>query len=103
MINNQKTTKPEIMTTIKWDATKKDVLLITEITKRAVKGCPTSINYLQLNMDITAVHCNDNPLRLEEFLNADEFNFWHDIYGIRKHIDRNNGKLQNCFLPRFNK
>ena len=40
-------------------------------------------------------------LRLEDWLEADDFNFAHDWYGIRKHIDRRTGKMENCFVPRF--
>ena len=37
----------------------------------------------------------------EALLNADDFNFAHDIVGIRNHLDRETGRLGNCFLPRF--
>ena len=91
----------QVAKTINWNVKKQDALLITEITKRAIKGCPKSLDYLTLNMDITATHCNGNPLRLQDFLDADEYNFWHDVYGINNNIDRKTGKLRNCFLPRF--
>ena len=33
---------------------------------------------------------------------ADTFNFAHDILGVQNNMDRSgNGKLINCFLPRF--
>lgn len=42
-------------------------------------------------------------LRLDELLNADDFNFAHDIIGIVNHIDRSTYPAQNfnCFVPRF--
>lgn len=52
-------------------------------------------------MNITACHANGNPLRLEDLLEADDFNFGHDISGIDHHINRNTGKLENHFRPRF--
>lgn len=52
-------------------------------------------------MDITAVHANGNPLRLRELLEADEFNFAHDVFGIYRHLNRETGELENCFRPRF--
>lgn len=52
-------------------------------------------------MDITATHANGNPLRLQDLLEADDFNFAHDWYGIRNCIDRTTGKLMNLFRPRF--
>ena len=56
---------------------------------------------MTIHMDISATHANGCPLKLQELLDADDFNFAHDILGIRKHICRTTGKLQNCFLPRF--
>ena len=53
------------------------------------------------DMDITACHCNGMPLKLEELLHADEFNFAHDVFGIRHHLNRETGKLENCFCPRY--
>lgn len=52
-------------------------------------------------MDLSACVANGNPLRLEELLKADDFNFAHDVFGIYRHINRDTGKLENCFLPRF--
>lgn len=52
-------------------------------------------------MDITCVHANGNPLRLRELLEADEFNFTHDVFGIRRHLDRETGELCDYFRPRY--
>lgn len=52
-------------------------------------------------MDIRACHANGTPLRLEELLRADDGNFGHDVFGIRRYIDRTTGQLTDCFLPRF--
>ena len=56
---------------------------------------------MDCDMDITACHANGNPLRLAELLSADDFNFCHDVLGIRRHINRETGQLENCFVPRF--
>lgn len=43
-------------------------------------------------------------LRLADWLNADDFNFMHDFYGIRNNIDRKNGFPATdfgLFVPRF--
>lgn len=56
---------------------------------------------MDLVMDFTATHANGCALRLSELLAADEFNFAHDALGIRRHLNRKTGKLENCFLPRF--
>jgi hypothetical protein len=52
-------------------------------------------------MDITAIHCNGTPLRLADLAAADDFGFFHDVYGINRHIDRDTGTLTGFFLPRF--
>ena len=42
-------------------------------------------------------------LRLEDWLNADNFNFAHDIHGIVNNIDRSKNPVEfHHFLPRFN-
>ena len=52
------------------------------------------------NMDINDVH-SKTPLRLAAWLAADEENFAHDIAGIHNNLDRVDGVLENCFVPRF--
>jgi len=90
------------METINWNAPKSEHELIGKIVKRAVKELD-EIVVMDLNMDVTATHCNGTPLDLEKLLAFDEFNFSHDIYGIMDHIDRTNGKLTRGFLPRCSK
>jgi|GEM_PF-649351 len=53
-------------------------------------------------MDITAVH-HQCPLKLEQLLHTDDFNFIHDVAGIEYHLNRETGKLENCFVPRYAK
>jgi hypothetical protein len=50
-------------------------------------------------LDVLLCH-NSTPLRLEELLAADDGNFGHDVFGIRRHLDRK-GNLTGCFLPRY--
>lgn len=54
-----------------------------------------------IEMDVTATHCNGNPLRLADLLKADDFNLLHDISKIARHLDRETGQLTDCFRPRF--
>jgi hypothetical protein len=58
---------------------------------------------VSMTMDVSAVHANGNPLRLEDLLHADDFNFAHDMSGICNCLDRNTGKLTRNFLPRFSR
>lgn len=83
----------------KTKTTREEMKLISSIKNRACKA-DKEIEPINLDMDLTATHHN-NPLRLSELLNADSFNFCHDVYGIMQNINRDTGKLENCFLPRF--
>ena len=56
---------------------------------------------LDIDMDIVATHCNGNPLRLKDFAEADDFNLLHDVSGIARHLNRETGKLEGFFSPRF--
>jgi hypothetical protein len=74
------------------------------IAKRSVelaKRFHVKWDLLSIEMDITATHANGCPLRLAELMTAKDLDFSHDIGGILKYLDRNTGKLTNCFLPRF--
>ena len=78
--------------------------VINQISERALNiaiGLRVNHKKQDFAMDITAVHANDYPLRLNDLLRADEFNFVHDIFGIRQHLNRETGKLENNFRPRF--
>lgn len=57
---------------------------------------------LSMLMDLEAAHA-DCPLDLQRLLDADEANFYHDVMGIFKNINRRTKKLENCFVPRFAK
>lgn len=54
-------------------------------------------------MDLCAADgVNGNrPIDFDALLAADEFNFLHDTLGVVKHMDRETGKLENNFVPRF--
>lgn len=89
---------------VSFDVTRDEFVLISRIASRAVgvasqAGEPT--DKIQFQMDITAAHANGCPLRLVSLLEADDFNFAHDVFGIRRHLNRDTGEIENCFLPRF--
>lgn len=52
-------------------------------------------------MDITACHANGCPLKLRELLAAEDFNFAHDVFGIRRHLNRETAQLGDYFMLRF--
>ncbi len=85
---------------INFESTKEDALVIYEIAKRAAAQI-TGYTVMDADMDVTAVHLNGCPLKLQSLLDADRGNFAHDLCGIHNAIDRTTGELQNCFLPRY--
>lgn len=88
---------------VNWEVNQGDFKLIRKIVDRYTAGWGGGKGYkpINLEMDLTACHCNGTPLKLKELLAADDFNFVHDVAGISRHICRDTGRLQNCFLPRY--
>jgi len=82
-----------------------EMTLINEITTRAVKAfkdIDIIRDPIDIQMDVESVHASSG-LRLYDFANADPFSFAHDIFGINRNLNRDTGKLENHFLPRFSK
>ncbi len=74
--------------------------LIFQIVIRAQKmGIPIGDHVTQM-MDIDHAH-KQFALRLEDWLNANNFDFAHDFCGIQRHMNRTTGKVEGFFLPRF--
>ncbi|HEY6020836.1 MAG TPA: hypothetical protein VIY48_13340 [Candidatus Paceibacterota bacterium] len=88
------------MTQIQFTATKAEIETIHHIAQRA-HNYSLSDKFVNTMMDIEACHCNGTPLELERLLSARLVDFFHDVDGIRNHINRETGKLENCFMPRF--
>lgn len=88
---------------IKWNCTTEELALLTKIAKRVHEEFPNyPDSHRTIIMDLNACHSNGCPLQLAELLTADRFEFTHDIYGIRKAINRTTGKLtEDCFTPRY--
>lgn len=89
---------------VKFDASREDAQAIMDIARRAVllaAKARIDWDFQTACMDITATHCNGMPLRLHELLSADDFNFGHDVFGIRRYLNRETGELGGCFVPRF--
>lgn len=88
---------------LRFNATHKEFMTIVSIATRACEvAAEADIEYEQRDaiMDIEACHCNGCPLDLNKLLKADSFTFKHDVFGIRRFIDRSTGKLTGCFVPR---
>ena len=102
------------MKTISFKTSPFEMELIKKIVKRAeslgiVKrnkqgrklGGAFVYDALTCDMDITACHVNCMALDLDALLQADDFNFGHDVCGIARHINRETGQLEDWFVPRF--
>lgn len=82
----------------------KNIKAAEKIADRApdefVFGCGGRMAFM---MDLLAADgMNGNqPIDLDELAKSDDFNFFHDIAGIARHIDRATGKLMDCFVPRY--
>jgi hypothetical protein len=81
--------------------TNRELATVSKIVERAYT-IDQKIDKLSLLMDISTVH-ETNPIRLTELLEADDFNFTHDVFGIQRNLNRSTKKLENCFSPRFTK
>lgn len=75
--------------------------LINKVAERANK----CFAHRKIDFVMDLIYCIEGgcDLDLERLLNADEFNFRHDIIGIHKHLNRKTKQLDNYFYPRFAK
>jgi hypothetical protein len=88
---------------ISWKVTKTDGRLISRVAKRAAAlATANDIDYpvQHAEMDLRATHANGCPLDLPKLLNAPDPHFGHDVFGIRRFIDRETGQLSDVFHPR---
>ena len=86
-------------------------LVASERDARVIEGCVLRWkritgqrnNLLEVEMDITATHLNGCPLKLVDLLQSPEADFCHDISGIKAHMNRGTGQLEDNFRPRYAK
>lgn len=93
---------------VKFDATDNELAVVRKISRRAAHLIRTygdqrkhSAIRLHVTMDLLATHANGCPLDFTRMKEADDFNLMHDVAGIGNHLNRETGRLENCFLPRF--
>lgn len=89
---------------IDWTTTTEEADLILKIAKKAKEQFSEelkTIPLMTLDMDLTATHNMNGKLRLQEMLDEDGYDFAHDIFGIINNMNRETGKLENFFEPRF--
>lgn len=81
---------------------KERFMMYVEIAKRAEEMNLYNGERMKLLMDLESAD-NVFNLRLEDFLNADDFNFSHDVLGIMNNINRSEfpAKDFGLFVPRY--
>ncbi len=55
---------------------------------------------MRLMIDIISAVEADPKINLKTLLSFPDGSFFHDVAGIQKHIDRETGKMTDCFVPR---
>ena len=74
--------------------------MINNIANRAIRMGLLQRDKLTLMMDLEYAH-KDCPMNLCALLEAEPFDFSHDVCGIQNHMDRETKKLTDLFCPRF--
>lgn len=80
--------------------TKERFMMYVQAARRAEDMGIYTGERFPLLMDIEHAD-NTFDLRMEDWLNADDFNFAHDLIGIVQNINRSNPTDFNYFVPRF--
>jgi hypothetical protein len=78
--------------------------LICHITDKAVLILDEhniEVDRMHVMLDLLICHKTIVPLRLLDMLNGSEADLLHDVCGLMRHLDRENYKLNDCFLPRY--
>lgn len=85
---------------LEWNVTRKEDGHITTIIKR-LYDAGHIVDMVSTRMDIEAAHSNGCPLKLAKMATAPMGQLSHDVNGISRFIDRETGKLEGGFWPRY--
>lgn len=88
---------------VNFDVTERQAELVKKCVKRAMRLAEREdIEYdaIDASMDLTACHANGCKLDFKKLFDFPHSDFGHDVFGIRRHLDRATGKLGSNFLPR---
>jgi hypothetical protein len=90
------------MTITNWEISKPEFDLLVQVADRALAAFTHYPDDKRtLVMDLMACHANACALDFKSMLEGPLQDLSHDIYGIRKHINRDTGKLEDFFTPRY--
>jgi hypothetical protein len=86
---------------MRFEATREELEKISKIVNRASElGALGDVTVITMFMDLEAAHCNGCPLDFDRLMEFPDGDFLHDILGIKHHMDREKGKLNDGFVPR---
>lgn len=93
------------MKSFNWKTSPEDQALVRRIVARANRYAARNRQepIEDLDMDLIACHNNGCELDLRGLLDAEAFDFVHDVHGIHHHLDRRTGRLVDHFEPRYSK
>lgn len=83
-----------------------DTAALTRVLERAMKieGGPHNGSFwrdrTECMMDLMAARDCVPSMDIGALADFPDFDFVHDVLGIRRHMDRETAKLGGCFLPR---
>lgn len=89
--------------TVTFEATPEERAIVRKIARRARQlylNSDVERDQLDIEMDLIATHANGNPLDFAKLEAFDDFNLFHDVVGIARHLDRETGELRDFFSPR---
>jgi hypothetical protein len=90
------------MTITNWEISKEDYTILIAVAERALfELTDYPDDKRTLVMDLTACHANGCPLYFKGLFAAPLLDFSHDICGIRDNINRDTGRLEGFFTPRY--
>ena len=88
---------------IRMDASRTEVMVMKSIVERYERLVGVAnVDLLSTMMDLEACHCNGCPLDLISLLEAaGDADLAHDVAGITRHLNRETGRLEDYFRPRY--
>lgn len=85
-------------------ASNKDLELFITIATRGYDACRNTevvLAVTEIMQDLAACHNYACPLDLEAMTTGPIQDVLHDLFGIRAHLNRETGQLEDFFVPRF--
>jgi hypothetical protein len=87
---------------VRFDATRSEMLQMVEVAKAYEAAiAPHEVHRMTVLMDLEACHSNGCPLDLAGLLAARTVDLVHDVAGISRYLNRETGKLEQGFCPRY--